>query len=614
VSARRAGSAQADRTERERGAVLLVSAVSMVALLIVTAIVVDLGYVRAQKRDAQREVDLAALAAGAELASTSGADPRAACEDALQYLGHNVSDLPEATEMPCGLLPADCDGDTERMTITDEDTADPYRIELTYPVPDEDIRDNRIAGGLRNDDGEPCERMGISLRRARDGFFSGIMGRDELYVLASAVVRRAPAESSRVPNLWLLEPFGCNVLKVSGSSGSTLSVGTDTASGLITVDSSGDGTSCNNPNDFVIDADGSSARIEAIPPDLDPPGEISLVAYAAGQTTCSEGNLNACEPGDVMAGRLDPQPIRRPTRATRSYVDHVYNCREDYPDYTGDGGDITIFDCPDDTTRPAYIDLLRAYADPASAAVPSGFQIYGDQGSEKCNLGNGDDLNLHGNWYVKCPTLRLGGTANMNFKSGNVILAGAVAMGGSSVLSFNSDVNGMTGPITPYNPATDLPVSCAEDTFSATSCYPSSSRDAAWVYQRSGGIKITSGRIVLEHASLVQAIKPGNIIETTGGRADWSSPDEGPLLGLSLWSETDSAAYSLAGGGGLNLEGVFFTPEADSFTLSGGSSLLPQRAQFISRRLTITGGAQLRLSPEGTKLIQIPPPAAYLIR
>ena len=47
----------------------------------------------------------------------------------------------------------------------------------------------------------------------------------------------------------------------------------------------------------------------------------------------------------------------------------------------------------------------------------------------------------------------------------------------------------------------------------------------------------------------------------------------------------------------MELEGVFFTPEAHAFTLTGGSPLIPQKAQFISYRLAISGGGQLSLDP-----------------
>lgn len=599
------------RADGDRGAVIALTAMAMVGLLIITAIVVDLGYVRAQKRETQKEVDIAALSAGQQLALLDGANIEQACLEALTYLRHNIGDLPEDAAVPCGDLPSTCDDSTAKVTVDDGATADPYVIEISYPIPDSDILDDTVPGGLRSEDGLPCERMGITLSRTSKGYFTSILGVDELTVLADVVVRRAPVEESRVPNLWLLEPFGCDVLKVSG--GSSLTVGTSTDSGLITVDSTGDGNTCTNANDFVIDADGAGSSILAQPDNLVPPGEISLVSFFEDQDACydpPDGNDNACEQGDYSGGQLYPMPTRRPSRATRAIVDHVYNCKEDYPDYSGDGGSIPIFDCGD-VSRPAYIDLLSEYAGGPGDAVPSGFTTY----SGACTVNSGV-VNVPGNVYVGCNTLRIQNDGIVNFTGGNVILENGIVLQGAGKVAFNGTVD-TAGVITSTNPTDDLSGTCDNPaaTFVASACFSSSSEDAAWVYQRGKGITgAGTSQLVSNHAAIIQDPTGTTNYLSSSGTASWTSPDEGPLMGLSLWSEFTSSSYGLGGGGGLSLEGVFFTPEANPFTLNGGSSLEPQMAQFISRRLTITGGANLDLAPSGLKLIRLMPPAAFLIR
>jgi hypothetical protein len=84
--------------------------------------------------------------------------------------------------------------------------------------------------------------------------------------------------------------------------------------------------------------------------------------------------------------------------------------------------------------------------------------------------------------------------------------------------------------------------------------------------------------------------------------------------GLALWAEAPSSNFRINGGAAMELDGVFFTPEADSFQVSGGSPLKPQRAQFISYRLTVTGGGSLVLTPGETRFVRLPPPAPELIR
>lgn len=92
--------------------------------------------------------------------------------------------------------------------------------------------------------------------------------------------------------------------------------------------------------------------------------------------------------------------------------------------------------------------------------------------------------------------------------------------------------------------------------------------------------------------------------------AAWVAPTEGPFAGLSVWSEEPSSGLQINGGASMELEGVFFTPNADAFTLNGGSPLLPQRAQFIAFRTTIAGGAVLTLAPQLEPRGQHPSPAS----
>jgi hypothetical protein len=93
----------------------------------------------------------------------------------------------------------------------------------------------------------------------------------------------------------------------------------------------------------------------------------------------------------------------------------------------------------------------------------------------------------------------------------------------------------------------------------------------------------------------------------------WSPPAEGPFASLSLWSEA-STAYTISGGGGLDLTGVFFTPEADPFKITGGGGVNQQHAQFVSYHLDISGSGELKLAPDQTLHIAIPPRAGTLIR
>ena len=64
----------------------------------------------------------------------------------------------------------------------------------------------------------------------------------------------------------------------------------------------------------------------------------------------------------------------------------------------------------------------------------------------------------------------------------------------------------------------------------------------------------------------------------------------------------------------MSLSGIFFTPNANPFSIAGGSPVDQQRAQFISHRLAISGGGSLNLAPDPDEFVQIPPVAGSLIR
>ena len=153
-----------------------------------------------------------------------------------------------------------------------------------------------------------------------------------------------------------------------------------------------------------------------------------------------------------------------------------------------------------------------------------------------------------------------------------------------------------------------LSTDCA--TAITAACLDSSSPTGAIVYQRSGDLSVTGGILTFNHAFLYQ--KSGAVKDSGGAAPRWSPPLEGPFSQLSLWSEK-SDAYTINGGGGLDLAGVFFTPEATPFKITGGGGVAQQHAQFVSYQLTISGSGALNMAPDD-KLVSIPPKAGVLIR
>jgi hypothetical protein len=127
-----------------------------------------------------------------------------------------------------------------------------------------------------------------------------------------------------------------------------------------------------------------------------------------------------------------------------------------------------------------------------------------------------------------------------------------------------------------------------------------------------------------------QPLLPPNEISCGGGRGngllnvagtaqqDWTAPNTtsntstpalwNNLEDLALWTETygENADFSLAGGGGMNLSGVFMAPNANPFKLGGGGTQTIEQSQYISRKLTVAGGATLTLGPNPKDVVTFP--------
>src|SRR5581483_9877797 len=254
---------------------------------------------------------------------------------------------------------------------------------------------------------------------------------------------------------------------------------------------------------------------------------------------------------------------------------------------------IRIEDCPIDMTPTHFVDTFTSLVGSSGQPVSSSFARWTD--TRSCNVPTGSVV-VTGNTWVNCNQLAIGAGTDLVF-NGNVVFDGVVKMTGGS-LRFNT-----------ANPTSHLPSACL--TTVTVTCLTESSQNAAWAYFRNGDLNITGGSIRLDKTLVFQK---GGAIKDTGGVAPiWSPPSEGPFRSLSLWSEAHDQ-FTVAGGGGLDLKGVFFTPEADPFKITGGGGVNQQHAQFVSYHLDISGSGELKLAPDLEEYVSIPPKAGTLIR
>lgn len=188
---------------------------------------------------------------------------------------------------------------------------------------------------------------------------------------------------------------------------------------------------------------------------------------------------------------------------------------------------------------------------------------------------------------------------SVTFESGNVVFDGGVKLNGTGELHIN------TG-----NSTVNLPVACIPPNSSAP-CVGSASDRAAFIYVRAGDWTLGGG--VFEGHNTMMYLSPDSEVKgTAGSPPDWTAPTEGPFAGLALWAESPGA-FNISGGAPVHLQGTFFTPFAD-LSLTGGGNWGQQNAQFISYRLTVSGGSVLTMAPDPTTAANLPPPQATLIR
>ncbi|MCU1461437.1 MAG: hypothetical protein JWO37_1512 [Acidimicrobiales bacterium] len=204
----------------ERGAFVVIWALLLVALLIMVAIVIDLGSVRSSHRTLQLDADLAALGSGPSFGTLPLVSPQAGCADAFKYLRANTAGMSSAT-VDCSPLgaAASCSDTTPAPhdAIVTGATSE-LTVIIRYPVPDSQISDTYRSSPLPKSDGTPCQRLMVQLVRTQQTFFGRVAGSSSLSTHATAVVRGfAGILGKQVAALMILERTDCQTLWTSGS-------------------------------------------------------------------------------------------------------------------------------------------------------------------------------------------------------------------------------------------------------------------------------------------------------------------------------------------------------------------------------------------------------------
>ena len=308
----------------DRGAVIILFAIALVALLVLSSLVVDLGLLRAQRRANQSAADLSALAAGQWLsgrnAATPAIRPRSACEAALLSVRANIDDFPSAATLNCSLLPVlgsspSCHGTSLPVSVTAAGAA-PYALTVTYPVTAAMISQSEFAGGSGVNDGGRCERMEVTIGYVQKSLFAGVLGVDSVDTEVTAVVRgKVDSSIQKVPALLLLDRTGCQVLTNSvggaGNLGIIVSAASATEGGTVHADT--DASDCGGPTtDYAVygsPLSGGGTSITVEDSSGGDPGTITLYATTVGNPRdVSQYPAGVSKPG-TPGGIISRQPV-----------------------------------------------------------------------------------------------------------------------------------------------------------------------------------------------------------------------------------------------------------------------------------------------------------------
>lgn len=639
-------------TRSDRGYVIVLIATAITVLLLITAIVIDLSFLRNDRRADQKVVDAAAAAGAVTLATPiGGLDGKLACESAVDSIVRNLPEISSTDDidgLDCSEIPSFCDVDTPlTLSSSTTGTSGPYTITVVHPVVDSDplmtsgsaIGQPALDHEATEADGDECHRVGVELALERAPTFGNVVDSSPRTTSVHAVALASSAKGPPLPiNLLILERTSCDAIRVEGSGFLNIDpimFNGEQLPGVLAVESDGTGAGCTGTSPRVGTLNVVSANVRSNGPRCGPPKEVgSIVDPVTGLevglgcgdiTLFAPGVPGASDPGSCKSekyvpacttnnsGSLFPSPERMGFRHTRAAFDHIYNCKATYDDqwwYTN--GDQPISGCFGATTDLDYVDEVRDFVEQgiatSASGTPPGFTRYGDNAGE-CDVagGGGAVVIPEGNIHVVCETLFV--KKGLTFEGGNVIFDGDVVIEAANGHLTVNACGAETAAIT-CNPAdplvTEQPLDPSAPWWQDGDNYdePEYSEDAAWVVFRNGGtIRKAGGASLTIHDSVVFLGKDAEYsasaraldLEGGSGSLTWTAPREGPFENLSLWTDSE-IRHHFAGQAGLGLEGIFFAPMG-LITYAGSGSQDQIAAQFVTERLLVTGSGEVRIAP-----------------
>ncbi len=635
----------------ERGVILTVSALVVVVLAVVVALVVDLGQLRSDRRTNKSVADVAARAGISRLSY----GPWAGVCQARRYLLQNAkgfSSFDPGSETwsnaatpptvysstPCPVNPLTPDttpcaannpATWARLQATALGGRVTIEIQAGYAMPDSRFTEDSGRGDVGDPAFGSCDNLAVILTQDRELLFAPVIGVASGESRVRSVGRLNAVETLEfVAALQLLEENNCNVLQTGGAGTRVVSQPLGTYPGTIQIDSAADSGSCPAP---ILNGQATA-------------GGPSIVACSTNSTNpiCQSGTgdrpsrigiyaLNFSRPpGYITSGYPDTYGDRAAVgspRTGRKFADRRYRANVDTFDesvkgvLTGNSGRppgcASVVDNACTGNGLTWLVLQQTDCNNLVAF----FLVPGRSSAQNiwfnCDLSVGSPLTLSAADSYMVVTGQLQVTSTFTVSDPRKLYIGGRAtgnkigldLGGGGVLTVNNGGQLTCQTRTQVGKVTRMVVGNGSMNVASAS---TARLCQTFVLMASGYDKIPATDGTSPCKTTACSTYTGTVSISSGGFVDWSSPNEirdrqptanelattNQFEDLALWTEAGGNGNSMAGGATTSMAGSFFLPNADSFNLAGGGALpVYLSAQFIATSMKVTGNATVNLVP-----------------
>jgi len=616
---------------------------AMVALMVIAGMVIDFGFARYDRQINKSTAD-AGVAAGMRSFDQDDGQVytfRGVC-DAIGYLRANepkLSSLPAYAPCSNTLARAKTCNVSDPSTFADytgstSDGVYTVRVKSPYALPDAAFPEDAYSS-LASDNGDQCLQLGVIITQRRDPGLGKLATKSKLVTNIRSVGRVQGGPGNRSPALLLLDRHGCNVLSV-GSAGNQSSFihvygaasGTSSQPGTIHADS--DGSAC-KLNETIFTGSINDGIAAYAKPDLTDHGYISSYAARLGvaQAVVADGVnhvYGSAAASEVGAGSAAKYPVSSLGLITRKLVDDRYlpglttavaGAASKFATITSaataiSNGYVVLNNCSGnnqsdinalDATKPLYVDCAPyrgmgsipnrtvffsgMIGSQATTLMPNATMVYIVGGSgDSVDVSGGFQMHHHGS--SSCPNTPQNEGAKLFIRSGNIKNNNAAFRACNTVVVMLGGQNdGCLPPVGTVQPPTATPCSGGTGT---------------------GQLKLGGGG---SGATTIDWTAPNmydadiSTLTDAQKQAAWDDQED-----LAFWSESyggnNSPSYTMAGGSGLHLVGVFMTPNAAPFTVTGGGGQTLNNAQYIANSFQVNGGASLTMIVDPNNTVQLP--------